>query len=265
LVVAFVATFRRRPFASLKFADAHVRQRLRRARLVHEGPRNPDTPRAEPSSAPTLPVAPRGRGQRPCRPTCRSRTRTRAACPTEARAAAASCGSWEAAVRATGSTGAARGPWRGPGRPPMCRWRQGRRGLPSHSWREAPPASPGTAGATLRLREAGLGGGLADASLLGVLDVWAGVDTVVEWSPRLSGTDGRPVRAGGLAGLRLRRRGAVLADARWRRLPVASPEATWDLRGALRLHLGRAASVSLEARRTSSDEATSSAVLLGFR
>ncbi len=112
-----------------------------------------------------------------------------------------------------------------------------------------------------------VGGGFALESLARFVDLFAGVDIAVEWSPRLSGVDGSEVRAGigpgGLARLRLGARAALLADARWRFLPGAAPDRTWDLRGALRLHLGREVSLALEARRTPAEDVLSAA-LLGY-
>jgi hypothetical protein len=109
-----------------------------------------------------------------------------------------------------------------------------------------------------------LGGGFSLESLARVVDVYGGVDVAAEWSPRLSGTEGSEVRAGfgpgGLARLRLGTRAALLADARWRFLPGADPDRTWDLRGALRLHLGREVSLALEARRTPAEDVLSAAL-----
>jgi hypothetical protein len=59
-----------------------------------------------------------------------------------------------------------------------------------------------------------LGAGFTKADLLGALDVYAGLDASLEWSPRLSGVDGRQIRPGigpgGLLRLRLGKRAAVL-------------------------------------------------------
>jgi hypothetical protein len=111
------------------------------------------------------------------------------------------------------------------------------------------------------------GAGFTVAEIARVVDLYAGADVLAEWSPRLSGTDGREVRGGigpgGLARIRLGRRAALLADARWRFLPGAEPDRTFDLRGALRLHLGRDVSLALEARRTPAEDILSAA-LLGY-
>ena len=62
---------------------------------------------------------------------------------------------------------------------------------------------------------------------------------------------------GGLLRLRVTRSVVLLADGRWRWLPDAAPRETFDLRAALRVHLTRALSLSLEARRTPvADEGT---------
>jgi hypothetical protein len=115
--------------------------------------------------------------------------------------------------------------------------------------------------------QAELGGGYALASLARVLDLFGGADVAVEWSPHLSGAGGSEVRAGvgpgGLARIRLGPRAALLADARWRWLPGADPDRTFDLRGGLRLHLGRDASLALEARRTPAEDVLS-ASLYGY-
>jgi hypothetical protein len=115
--------------------------------------------------------------------------------------------------------------------------------------------------------QAELGAGFTAAGLLRALDLYAGADASVEWSPRLSGISDAPVRAGvgpgAIARLRLGSAAALLADARWRWLPGAAPEATWELRAALRVHLARDVSLALEARRTpAADEGT--AGVLGY-
>ncbi len=103
------------------------------------------------------------------------------------------------------------------------------------------------------------GAGLAKS--LGPLDLFGGVDTALEAAAHLEGTSGSPVRVGigpgGLLRLRVTRSVVLLADGRWRWLPDAAPRETFDLRAALRVHLTRALSLSLEARRTPvADEGT---------
>lgn len=115
--------------------------------------------------------------------------------------------------------------------------------------------------------QAELGGGFTKAALLGGLDLYAGADAALEWSPPLSGISGSPVRVGvgpgGVARLRIGAVAAVLADVRWRWLPGADPDRTYELRGALRVHVAREVSLALEARRTPAQgEATAS--VLGY-
>lgn len=108
-----------------------------------------------------------------------------------------------------------------------------------------------------------LGGGFAKS--LGPLDLYAGVDLLAEWSPRLGGIAGGSARAGvgpgGLARLRLGPVGLV-AEGRWRWLPDAAPRETFDLRATLRLNVARDVSFAVEGRRTpAADEATASVLL----
>jgi len=115
--------------------------------------------------------------------------------------------------------------------------------------------------------QAELGAGFTFAEVLGVADLYAGVDAAVEWSPRLAGISGSEVRAGagpgGLLRIRLGKRAAVLGDARWRLLPGASPRETYDLRGLVRFNAVRGFSIGLEVRRTpTADEGTG--LLLGY-
>jgi hypothetical protein len=115
--------------------------------------------------------------------------------------------------------------------------------------------------------QAELGAGFGQADLLGVVDLYAGADTAVEWSPRLAGIRDAEVRAGigpgGVLRVRLGKRAALLADARWRWLPEAQPDRTFDLRATLRVHLARDASLALEARRTPRSDDVA-AVVLGY-
>jgi hypothetical protein len=102
------------------------------------------------------------------------------------------------------------------------------------------------------------GAGFTLAEVLGLVDLYGGADASFEWSPRLSGIDGSEVRAGvgpaGIARLRLGKAGALFADARWRWLPGADVDRSWDLRGALRVHLRRDVSLGLEVRRTPAED-----------
>jgi hypothetical protein len=115
--------------------------------------------------------------------------------------------------------------------------------------------------------QAELGAGFTRAALLGAVDLYAGADANVEAASHLAGIGDGPVRVGvgpgALLRLRAGRRAALLADARWRWLPDASPDRTWDLRASLRLHLARDLSLAFEARRTpAADEGT--ATVLGY-
>ncbi len=115
--------------------------------------------------------------------------------------------------------------------------------------------------------QAELGAGFTSAGVLGAIDLYAGVDAAVEWSPRLAGISGSEVRAGlgpgAILRLRMGKRAVLLGDGRWRYMPDAAPESTWDLRAALRLHVARGLSLALEARRTpAADEGT--AAMLGY-
>jgi hypothetical protein len=115
--------------------------------------------------------------------------------------------------------------------------------------------------------QAELGAGLTRASLLGAADLYVGADASVEAASHLAGIADGPVRAGigpgGVLRIRAGSRAALLADARWRWLPDAAPDRTWDLRASLRLHVARDLSLALEARRTpAADEGT--ATVLGY-
>lgn len=105
------------------------------------------------------------------------------------------------------------------------------------------------------------GAGWAAVGLFRALDLVATLDLEVRASPRLSGLDGSAWRPGvgpsGLARLRLGDRLSLVATAAWRWLPLAAPEATWDLAGDLRVHVAHDLSLALRARRTPvDDEAT---------
>jgi hypothetical protein len=112
--------------------------------------------------------------------------------------------------------------------------------------------------------QAELGAGFTLAEILRAVDLYGGADASFEWSPRLSGIEGSEVRGGlgpgGIARLRLGKVAALLADARWRWLPGAGVDRTWDLRGTLRLHLRRDVSAGLELRRTPAEDVLAASV-----
>lgn len=103
--------------------------------------------------------------------------------------------------------------------------------------------------------------GAGFAKTLGPLDLYGGSDVAVEAAAHLEGTRGEPARVGigpgGAIRLRIAPRVILIGDGRWRWLPDARPRETHDLRAALRLHLTRTLSLSLEGRRTpAADEGT---------
>jgi hypothetical protein len=106
--------------------------------------------------------------------------------------------------------------------------------------------------------------GAGFSKTLGPVDLYGGSDAVVEGAAHLEGTRGEPARfgigPGGTVRLRISPRVIVVSDLRWRWLPDAAPRETFDLRAALRLHLSRTISLSLEARRTPSADEGSLAV-----
>ena len=109
-----------------------------------------------------------------------------------------------------------------------------------------------------------LGGGFTAARLLGALDLLALAETELLYSPRLSGTDGRGVRAGlgpsAIARVRAGTAATFLAEARWRWYPAAAPESGYQLTAGVRLHAGRNLSLALEGRRTPEDDEVSATV-----
>jgi len=126
------------------------------------------------------------------------------------------------------------------------------------------------------IRDAGCPGCLAFAADLGggftvglgrALELLGTADAEVEAAPGLAGAGGSGWRPGlgpsGLARLRLGDLATLLADARWRVLPGASPRTTWALAADLRLSLGRDLALSLEARHTPLTT-DAGAVVLGY-
>jgi hypothetical protein len=113
--------------------------------------------------------------------------------------------------------------------------------------------------------QAELGAGFTTAALLGILDLYAGGDVEVEGGSRLSGISGSPVRVGigpgGIGRLRLGDLAALVVDGRWRFLPGADPDRTYDLRAGLRLHVARGLSLALDARRVPAEDEVTAGVL----
>jgi hypothetical protein len=114
--------------------------------------------------------------------------------------------------------------------------------------------------------EASAGAGFAVAAGR-ALDLLATGDVELLGAPRLSGAGGswaRPgIGPGGLARVRLGDRAALVLEARWRWLPGAEPDRTWDLGATLRVHLVPGLSLGLEARHTPS-LTDASALVLGY-
>jgi hypothetical protein len=108
----------------------------------------------------------------------------------------------------------------------------------------------GCDGCLVPVAEAGTG----FTETLGPLDLYGGADLSLEARAGLSGIAGKGFRAGigpgGLARLRVWSLATLLLDARWRWLPDAEPRETFELKGTLRVPLGRTFALSLDARRT---------------
>jgi hypothetical protein len=87
-----------------------------------------------------------------------------------------------------------------------------------------------------------VGGGFSLLGLGSVLDLYAGADTVLDWSPRLDGIEDARVRVGvgpsGLVRLRLGERFSVVANGRWRYLPFTALHQSWSTGAEARLHFG---------------------------
>jgi hypothetical protein len=106
--------------------------------------------------------------------------------------------------------------------------------------------------------------GAGFAKTLGPLDLYGGADVAVEAASHLEGYRESAARLGvgpgGTVRLRIAAPVVLVADGRWRFLPESSPRETFDLRAALRLHVAKGLSLSLEARRTPSADEGSLAV-----
>ncbi len=105
---------------------------------------------------------------------------------------------------------------------------------------------------------AGGGAGFAAVGLAGGIDLLASAEVSVEYSPRLSGIDGRGIRAGLGPNALLRARAGdrltMLATASWRWLPGSSPGETFALGADLRIQAAKDISFALRARRTPRDD-----------
>jgi hypothetical protein len=93
-----------------------------------------------------------------------------------------------------------------------------------------------------------VGGGFSALQLWRALDLYAGADTSLDWSPGLDGLFGSPVRLGvgpaALARLRLGERVSLVANGRYRLLPFTALHASWSTGAEARVHLGRRLSVA---------------------
>lgn len=145
---------------------------------------------------------------------------------------------------------------------PLSRWDQ------RPSWRMRAGATTvrdaGCAGCLAGVAE--LGGGLGAADLGGAIDLLALGDAELLGAPSLEGIRGAGVRLGlgpsALVRVRAGDRAVLLADARWRYLPFATPEQSWSVSGTFRLHLTRALSLAVEARAAPEDRDVQAGLLL---
>ncbi|HSM93188.1 MAG TPA: DUF4105 domain-containing protein [Anaeromyxobacteraceae bacterium] len=112
-----------------------------------------------------------------------------------------------------------------------------------------------------------VGGGFAALRLWDSLDLYAGADTVLDWSPRLDGILASRVRVGvgpsALARLRLGDRFSLVANGRYRFLPFTALHAAWSTGAEARVHLGRRFSVAATWRLDPTDQ-LAGALLLGY-
>jgi hypothetical protein len=112
-----------------------------------------------------------------------------------------------------------------------------------------------------------VGAGYSALQLLGALDLYAGADTAVDWSPRLDGILSSSVRVGvgpaALARLRLGERVSLVANGRYRFLPFTSLHASWSTGAEARVHVGRGFSVAATWRLDPTDW-LAGALLLGY-
>jgi hypothetical protein len=112
-----------------------------------------------------------------------------------------------------------------------------------------------------------VGGGFSALGLWDALDLYAGADTAVDWSPRLDGLAGSRVRVGigpaALARVRLGERLSLVANGRYRFLPFTALHASWSAGAEARVHLGNRFSLAATWRQDPSDW-LAGGLLLGY-
>ncbi|MGB8932257.1 MAG: DUF4105 domain-containing protein, partial [Anaeromyxobacteraceae bacterium] len=112
-----------------------------------------------------------------------------------------------------------------------------------------------------------MGGGFSALQLWDALDLYAGGETALDWSPSLDGLLGSRVRLGvgpaALARLRLGERFSLVANGRYRFLPYTTLHASWETGAEARVHVGRRLSVAATWRLDPTDW-LAGALLLGY-
>ncbi len=113
-----------------------------------------------------------------------------------------------------------------------------------------------------------VGGGFSALGLWDALDLYAGADTALDWSPRLDGIEGTRVRLGvgpsGLVRLRLGERVSLLANGRYRFLPFTALHGAWSTGAEARLHFGTRLSLAATWRWDPTDWLAGALVLAYF-
>jgi hypothetical protein len=114
---------------------------------------------------------------------------------------------------------------------------------------------------------ADVGGGYSALGLWGAVDLYAGTDAVLDWSPRLDGIEDARVRLGfgpsGIARLRLGDRFSLVANGRYRFLPFTALHRSWSTGAEARLHLNGRFSLAATWRQDPADW-LAGALLLGY-
>lgn len=112
-----------------------------------------------------------------------------------------------------------------------------------------------------------VGGGFSALGLWDALDLYAGADTALDWSPRLDGIADSRIRVGvgpaALARLRLGERFSLVANGRYRFLPFTALHASWSAGAEARVHLGSRVSLAATWRLDPADW-LAGALLLGY-